>query len=138
MGTIRAGNENYRNLRIARFSQNIEMITKMKTTLEEMAYGYACNRLVPDAQCDNSAEITNLQVMFADFAKKVLEERERWRDPEKELPEDGATVLGKTSDVQYPFVIVRYIGCRWLVWAFPGWGGVEGGILGWRPILENM
>lgn len=69
----------------------------MKTTLEEMAYGYACNRLVPDAQCDNSAEITNLHVMFADFAKKVLEERERWRDPEKELPEDGAIMLVKTT-----------------------------------------
>lgn len=128
METIRAGNENYRNLRIAGFSQNIEMITKMKTTLEEMAYGYACNRLVPDAQCDNSAEITNLQVMFADFAKKVLEELERWRDPEKELPEDGAIMLVKTTLKRHSAIISKYFNRQWWVRAFPGWCGVEGEI----------
>lgn len=74
---------------------------------------------------------------FSAGAQSERDELTRWRDPEKEFPEDYVPVLGKTSDVQHPFVIMRYIDCRWLVWAYPGWAGPSGKVIGWRPILEN-
>lgn len=51
-------------------------------TIEEMAYGYACNKLGPNAQYDNSAEIGSLQNMLIDFTQKVLVEYNRWHDIE--------------------------------------------------------
>lgn len=102
-----------------------------------MAYRYACNKLVPDAQCDNSMEIASLQGMLTDFAKKVLEELTRWRNPKKELPENGQLVLCKTSNKKLPFVTVKYDRSGWWVYAYPGWAGIGHKIIGWRPICEN-
>lgn len=100
-------------------------------TIKERAENYASQRHV----LMNS---TNRAACYGYIAGAHSEREEllRWRDPEKELPEDGATVLGKTTDVQHPFVIMRYLGCRWLVWAYPGWAGPSGKVIGWRPIHE--
>ena len=70
----------------------IKISYNMKT-IEEMAYGYACNKLVPNAQHDNSAEIASLQNTLIDFTQKVLVEYNRWYDPKEELPPDDMEVL---------------------------------------------
>lgn len=95
-------------------------------SIEERAKEYA-------AKCPGCQ---NTEWGFIAGAQSEREEMLRWRDAEKELPEDGATVLGKTSCVQHPFVIMRYIDRKWWVWAYPGWAAPAGEVIGWRPIYE--
>lgn len=108
-------------------------------TIEERIQEYVANAWVELDQFNEDHVtfeniVTSACIVGANFERDELL---RWRDPEKEFPEDYVPVLGKTSDVQHPFVIMRYIGCRWLVWAYPGWAGPSGKVIGWRPILED-
>ena len=97
------------------------------------------NSEAAEPQCRVAEYKFSIVNVYRDVSVKLKEQREellRWRNPNTELPEDGATVLGKTSNAQHPFVIMRYIGCRWLVWAYPKWAGPNGEVLGWRPIND--
>ena len=58
----------------------------------------------------------------------------RWRNPKEEQPEDGAIVLGKTSDPKQPFAIMKYYNNIWWIWAHPCWSGPSGEVIAWRPI----
>lgn len=73
---------------------------------------------------------------FIEGAAFVKQDLTRWRDPKKEQPEDGATVLGKTSDTKQPFAIMKYYNNIWWIWAHPCWAGPSGEVIGWRPIYD--
>lgn len=64
----------------------------------------------------------------------------RWRDPTKELPEEGVPVLAKFQNGTYA-VLLRYNHQRlgW-GWTFDSVGIIpnDSQIIGWRPIEENQ
>lgn len=106
-------------------------------TIEERAH-YCADWVLQDV--DPADALLFRKLIVESYSAGAIDEQKellRWRDPEKEFPEEYVPVLGKTSDVQHPFVIMRYLGCRWLVWAYPGWAGPSGKVIGWRPIHEN-
>lgn len=104
-------------------------------TIEEMAYGYACNKLVPNAQHDNSAEIASLQNTLIDFTQKVLVEYNRWYDPKEELPPDDMEVLCRIDCCYNTYLILRHNNLGW--WMLASNGGrcvCAFEVVGWRPI----
>lgn len=106
-------------------------------TVEEMAYGYACNKLAPNAQYDNSAEIASLQNMLIDFTQKVLMEYNRWRDPKEELPKDDRDVLVKTTlCARYCIAFYKANGARNYHWHENNGPIEDDMVIGWREIHE--
>lgn len=99
-------------------------------TIKERAENYASQRHV-------SMNSPNRAAYYGYIAGAYSERQEllRWRDPKKEQPEDGATVLGKYCDPQRPFDIVRYINGQWYK-AYHSWSGPSGEVIGWRPIYD--
>lgn len=99
-------------------------------TIEERAENYASQRHV-------SMNSPNRAACYGYIAGAYAERQEllRWRDPKEELPEDGATVLGKYRDPQRPFDLVRYINGRWYK-EYHSWSGPSGEVIGWRPICD--
>lgn len=98
-----------------------------------------CHNSEPaEPQCHIAEYKLQIVNVYRDVLVKLKEQREellRWRDPKKELPEDGAIVLGKYCDPQRPFDIVRYINGQWYK-AYHSWSGPSGEVIGWRPIYD--
>lgn len=71
-------------------------------TIEERALEYANSgaTLFMDSPEENDIYCDDIARSYIAGAKDEREELLRWRDPKKEQPEDGATVLGKTSDTK--------------------------------------
>lgn len=100
-------------------------------TIEERAENYASQRHV-------SMNSPNRAACYGYIAGAYSERQEllRWRDPKKEQPEDGATVVGKYCDPQQPFALIKYINGQWWTWSYHGWSGPSGEVIGWRPICD--
>lgn len=107
-------------------------------TIKERAIEYANSSTTlfmdsPEEDIIYRDDIVNGYIAGAiDERKELL----RWRDPKEEKPEDGAIVLGKTSDPQQPFAIMEYYNNIWWIWAHPCWAGPSGEVIGWRPIYD--
>ena len=99
-----------------------------------------CHNSEPaEPQCHIAEYKLQIVNVYRDVLVKLKEQREellRWRDPKKEQPEDGATVLGKTSDPKQPLTIMKYYNNIWWIWAHPCWAGPSGEVIGWRPIYD--
>ena len=106
-------------------------------TIEERALEYANSgaTLFMDSPEENDIYCDDIARSYIAGAKDEREELLCWRDPKKEQPEDGATVLGKYCDPQRPFDIVRYINGQWYK-AYHSWSGPSGEVIGWRPIYD--
>lgn len=106
-------------------------------TIEERALEYANSgaTLFMDSPEENDIYCDDIARSYIAGAKDEREELLRWRDPKKEQPEDGATVLGKYRDPQRPFDLVRYINSRWYK-EYHSWSGPSGEVIGWRPICD--
>lgn len=109
-------------------------------TIEEMAYCYAKDRLIPNAQYDNAGDVHSMRCLLADFAKKVLEERGRWHNPQEVLPKDEERVIVKAA-LRNGAILVT--GGWYTINEFPtGWsvdlertfGKMK--VIGWRPICD--
>jgi hypothetical protein len=100
-------------------------------TIEERAENYASQRHV-------SMNSPNRAACYGYIAGAYSERQEllRWRNPKEKQPEDGATVLGKTSDPKQPFAIMKYYDNIWWIWAHPCWAGPSGEVIAWRPIYD--
>ena len=100
-------------------------------TIKERAENYASQRHV-------SMNSPNRAAYYGYIAGAYSERQEllRWRDPKKEQPEDGATVLGKTSDTKQPFAIMKYYNNIWWIWAHSCWAVPSGEVIGWRSIYD--
>lgn len=107
-------------------------------TIKERAIEYANSSTTlfmdsPEEDIIYRDDIVNGYIAGAiDERKELL----RWRNPKEEQPEDGAIVLGKTSDTKQPFAIMKYYNKIWWIWAHPCWAGPSGEVIGWRPIYD--
>ncbi len=107
-------------------------------TIEEMAYRYAYNKLIPDARYDNASDVRSMQCVLVDFARKVSAERERWRDPRKELPEDDRDVIIKTTMCRrYGIAFYKKNGERNYHWHENNGAIDDDMVIGWRPIHDD-
>ena len=102
-------------------------------TIEERAKQYA-RKVWRGGVRDFVSHKKATELDFIAGAQSEQKELTRWRDPKKEQPEDGAIVLGKTSDPKQPFAIMKYYNNIWWIWAQPCWAGPSGEVIGWRPI----
>lgn len=107
--------------------------------IDEMAYSYACDKLVPNAQYDNSTEISSLQTMLVDFAQKILSEHNRWRDPNKPPQHEKRVIVDAVLPNGARFVT----GGWYAINEYPqGWSVdiarvfENVSVLGWREINE--
>lgn len=85
------------------------------------------------------AEYCRLFGEIAQIAEQEAEERmheqmTRWRDPQKELPEDDVEVLCKTTGQESPFVVLKHNAPGWWVRIIGGWAGPSCNVIGWREI----
>lgn len=104
-------------------------------TIEERAKQYA-RKVWHGGGRDFVSHKKATELDFIAGAQSEQKELTRWRDPKEEQPEDGATVLGKTSDPKQPIAIMKYYNNIWWIWAHPGWSGPSGEVIGWRLICD--
>lgn len=81
-----------------------------------------------------------IEEAYEDGATEEHELLTRWRDPKKELPEEGVPVLVKSQNGTYA-VLLRYNHQRFGRGWTPDNIGIltdDSQIIGWRPIEENQ